>query len=313
MDEVLGAILRRCDVDPPVFAADEVAWWPDGSRQTAVDLGILAPAPATSTLPCDGCGGDHQGEVVYLTDRHTGQAQAWLPCPECGPSPVDLRRLRRWRIDAPALVRHTCASLALPGPATEIVAGRLWRLGTFRWGARRRSVFFGRLLYRRDVHDILGKAGVTPRSIVFTPSQAVPGGTMGGDSPQLLPLSRLASWGAGGVHLDREIVEAELANVASDVPQARPVRKRASRAADIEALSAEMREHLRAARRHALATFDQSGEPQLLPRPTQEQLARRVGRSQHTVSRCLKDQTATELQFLWDLAIDLDRVLRGTG
>jgi hypothetical protein len=313
LDEVLGAILRRCDVEPPVFAADEVAWWPDGLCQMAVDLGILAPAPAALTLPCDGCGGDHQGEVVYLTDRRTGQAQAWLPCPECGPSPVDPRRLRRWRVDAPALVRHTRASLALPERAMEIVAGRLWRLGTFRWGARRRSVFLGRLLYRHDVHDILGKAGVTPRSIVFTPYRAVPGVMSGGAGPQLTPLSRVASWDADGVHLDREIVEAELADVPSDVPKARPARKRAGRAADIEALSAEMREHLRAARRHALATLDQTGQPQLLPRPTQEQLARRVGRSQHTVSRCLRDQTANELQYLWDLAIDLDRVLRGTG
>ena len=313
MDETLGAILRRCDVEPPVFAADEVACWPGNLRQTMVDLGILTPAPAAMALPCDGCGGDYQGEVVYLTDRRTGQSQAWLPCPECGPSPVEFRRLCRWRIDPPALVRPACDSLALEGPVIETVAGRLWKLGTLRWAARRRSVFFGRLLHRRDGPEILKKAGVTPRSIVFTPSRALPCGMIGGDGPQILPLCRVASWGTNGLHLDRETVEAELADIASDVSRARPIPKRASRAADIEALSAEMREHLRAARRHALDTLDQTGKPQLLPRPTQAQLARRVGRSQHTVSRCLKDPTATELQFLWDLAIDLDRVLRGTG
>ena len=86
-------------------------------------------------------------------------------------------------------------------------------------------------------------------------------------------------------------------------------RKRSQRTAEIAALVAELREYLRTARDYAVATRQQTGEAKLLPRPTQLELERRLGISQCNISRCLKDPDARELQFLWKLALDRERIL----
>jgi hypothetical protein len=83
--------------------------------------------------------------------------------------------------------------------------------------------------------------------------------------------------------------------------------KRASRAATLDALKDVLREHLRAARDHAWATT-RTGEPELLPRPTQAALAVQLKVSESTVSRSLRDSKDMELPILWKTAEDIDAV-----
>jgi hypothetical protein len=97
------------------------------------------------------------------------------------------------------------------------------------------------------------------------------------------------------------------------LPKKEPPRKRATRAAKIEALRKEMIDHLRAAHDHARATRDQTGTPRLLPRPTQKDLAKRVDISEYDVSRCLKDPAAHELRLLWEVALDLGQIMTWKG
>lgn len=78
----------------------------------------------------------------------------------------------------------------------------------------------------------------------------------------------------------------------------------------ISRLMKAMIEHVRSARDYAHVTQRQMGLPQLLPRPTQRQLASQLGVSQASVNRCLTDPTARELQHLWNLAVDVDRIMR---
>lgn len=85
-------------------------------------------------------------------------------------------------------------------------------------------------------------------------------------------------------------------------------KKRADRAAAIEALKRELVEHVRSARRYALATTDQGKCPELLPRPLKKDLARLLGLKAHTVTRCFKDNR--ELRMLWAVAGDLDQVMK---
>ncbi len=101
------------------------------------------------------------------------------------------------------------------------------------------------------------------------------------------------------------------------VPQAEPrspkkpaPTRRQTRAGDIDALVAELKQHLRSARDFAYHTRDVDGVPALLPRPSQKDLARRLGITESRVSRSLNDGRAIELQLLWNLADDLDQVLR---
>ena len=88
------------------------------------------------------------------------------------------------------------------------------------------------------------------------------------------------------------------------------IRKRAARAANIEAMKRELIAHIKAARDHAYAAIDLNREPNLLPRPLKTELGKLVGITAPAVSRCFKDPTAHELRLLWEVAGDLEAILK---
>jgi len=90
----------------------------------------------------------------------------------------------------------------------------------------------------------------------------------------------------------------------------RRLRKRAERATNIEALTNEMRHHIRDARDHAQSAVDHGKTLELLPRPSRRELGERVGLTETGVSRCFNDPAAKELNLLWQIADDLDAVLK---
>jgi hypothetical protein len=131
----------------------------------------------------------------------------------------------------------------------------------------------------------------------------------------IIPLDSVLAHQGGELTLDRNEIEARLQTVKPAPAHAvrlRP-RKRASRTALVELLRHEIEEHLRSARDYAHATYDRTGTPLLLPRPSMEQLAKRLRVNKSTISRCLRDRAAGPLRTLWDLAADLDRLLGAAG
>lgn len=125
-----------------------------------------------------------------------------------------------------------------------------------------------------------------------------------------------ANRGAVVLESSRAVVEVAKQRAAAGIPAARPplpvrpARKRAERAANIEALKRELAEVVRAQRDHAQAATDFGREPVLLPRPSRKELGERIGLMESAVSRCFNDPAATELNLLWDTAADLNAVLR---
>jgi hypothetical protein len=89
--------------------------------------------------------------------------------------------------------------------------------------------------------------------------------------------------------------------------------KRTTRATAIDAIKAAMREHLRSAKQYAYETKERQGSPDLLPHPTQKQLAKLLELSDSSVSRALNDGADKELRILWDGALHLDYVMRFKG
>jgi hypothetical protein len=87
------------------------------------------------------------------------------------------------------------------------------------------------------------------------------------------------------------------------------VRKRQDRAAKIDALTSFLADHLLVARDYAFKAEELNGEPRLMPRPTQKELAEQTKMSESDVSRCLKDPGAKELRIHWEVAVDLDQVM----
>ena len=90
-------------------------------------------------------------------------------------------------------------------------------------------------------------------------------------------------------------------------------RRREKRAADIDDLTREMQEHLRVAKSAAKSAVDFGREPQLLPRPSKQELGKRVGLPEYAVTRCFQDKIAKELRVLYEGAEDLQFVLDWRG
>lgn len=86
--------------------------------------------------------------------------------------------------------------------------------------------------------------------------------------------------------------------------------RRAVRMANIEVLTREMKEHVRASADQMYAMIDLGREPVPLPRPTKAALGRRTKLPRYTVCRCFKDRSARELNLLWRLALDPEQILR---
>ncbi len=94
-----------------------------------------------------------------------------------------------------------------------------------------------------------------------------------------------------------------------DGAQAKKPRKRAPRAATIDAIKKLLREHLLVARDHAYTTRDRGGVPKLLPRPSQEHIAERLKVSVSSVSRAINDGADKEIKILWGAAVNIDQIM----
>jgi hypothetical protein len=114
---------------------------------------------------------------------------------------------------------------------------------------------------------------------------------------------------SNALHLDKEFVESQVAASQNGSPRKKTPSKNAWRMTLIADLTKAMIEHIRTVRDHAYVTQQQTGSPHLLPRPTQRYLARHLGVSQTSINRCLTDPSARQLQHLWDLAVDLARIM----
>jgi hypothetical protein len=303
--DLLATILERADCEPPLFYAEEVDRWPLGYRKEWLECGCLREITPTLSLPCPSCGGEDVEEVVFLDGAH-GQ-RAYLPCSECGPVEINMDRLRRWEVDIESLLLMIYDGFDCRGPITELSGNRFWGLGSTCLCGRRRDVFFGRMLHDDDGWEVLSRWRVPASGIVFVPSQ-MPSSNSTEKSPTIVSLTTAALWRGGSLSIDRTYIESEFAGrEAPALPKGR-LPKRARRTAMIDALTNELIEHLRAAYEYACVTAERTGEPQLLPRPTQRQLARRIGASLAGVNRCLADDSARELRFLWEMAGYVEQV-----
>jgi predicted RNA-binding Zn-ribbon protein involved in translation (DUF1610 family) len=96
-------------------------------------------------------------------------------------------------------------------------------------------------------------------------------------------------------------------------PAPKKLKKRATRAAAIDAIKQALREHLRAARDHAYSSRDGKEGATLLPRPTLQQLADQLKVHISSVSRAINDSSDKEIAILWDAANDIEKVKRFKG
>jgi hypothetical protein len=94
-----------------------------------------------------------------------------------------------------------------------------------------------------------------------------------------------------------------------DAKPAKSLTCRASIAAKIELLKHELKQHLISARDYAYVKQEETGAPELLPRPLKKELAKRLKIKPYDVTRCLRNPHGAEVKALWDIAADLDRIM----
>jgi hypothetical protein len=183
-------------------------------------------------------------------------------------------------------------------------------LGLACFAGRHHNVFFGRMLAGHDGCELLQQHKISQCGIVFVPSM-VPKMALANERfrPFVFSLCETILPSSYALHLDKMLVESQVAGRSNVERQMRIPSKRAARATMIADLTKAMVEHIRTARDHAYVVQRQTGSPQLLPRPTQRQLAQQLGASQTGVNRCLADPSARELRYLWNMAVDLDRIM----
>ncbi len=309
MRRLLKPVLSRWEIDPPLFGAEEAHGELKPIFESLRERSLLRPATPAGSHTCCECG--ERRRVDYLPSKGGGQA-GFIHCP-CGVTPVPEELLRRWRIDDEALLAAAFQGISLA--IVPHITDRLWQVGKANWAGRSREVWFARCFRRgaaAAARDIMQRR---PKAILFAPTEA--GAALWRQSLGHLTISleSTLTLSSEGIVFDVAHVEGLLidAGLGPATPVRRPTKKRADRAANIESLSREMVEHLRAARDHAFAAKERTGEPELLPRPTQKALGERTGLSESDVSRCLKDEKAAELRLYWEIADDLDQIMKFKG
>ena len=304
----LRPILSRWELEPPVFAADEI----DTTLQTLMprlrDQAVLRPISPVEALTCFECGERRRVESLR---GQAGQVNSYLHC-HCGISAIAEERLKRWRINSPALIREVFHGLGLS--VEEKVSERLWRVGVARWAGRTREVWFVRAFQPAVAKDAVDFLARRPKAIVFGPTERGADLWQKAIDKTTLSLESALIDTDDWVALDTSYVEERVddAGRRGVIPPRRP-RKRASRAAKIELLKRAMIKHLQDARDHARDSFDRTGERKHLPRPTQKALGELMGLSAADVCRCLKDPQSRELQLYWDMAASLDQIVDWKG
>lgn len=136
--------LGRAESGDEVFGADEAANWPDGAVDVLTKAGLLRRARPAQAIGCNGCERLCFMPVQIRPADGNQIARAFISCDkrdDIGRVPVELRRLRQWRI-AGALVADTLARQLGFAKARldDEGAGKRWKLGLLKGKAHRGDV-----------------------------------------------------------------------------------------------------------------------------------------------------------------------------
>lgn len=301
----LQQVLWRWELEPPRFDQYDFSANLGGFLSELEAAGVLLPAPPAGSWDCTDCGSHCR--LVYLDDAR-GISRVYAACSRCGPVAVESRQLDRFDIDTAALL--TAIFQAHRASVEPIDPRGFWKVGRATWAGQSREVWF----VRGAAPEVNTKAksllATHRRACLFTPTRDAAQAWTKRVPCIVVALEDVLDWTAGGFQLDEDVIAARLDGTEPSIEKPKPRPKRGSRAAAIEALRQELNAHIHAAADHAFATSEQTGTPELLPKPTQAELAKRIGVSPPTLGRCLADKAAPELRILWDAANDVYEVMK---
>lgn len=306
--EALDIFFRSADVDQPCFSYDELARWPKGSFEVLRDLGVLREADPAKRVECDACSDRHLSEVIPI-NYPDGQTRFFIPCPENGRIEIPRDRLRQWAVDFNPLIRLLAEELKANAAPAEVMPGRLWNLGRMPFGGRSKQIWVARGLCWPDAHLLMNQFPQGKSVVLFLLGQRPGNDFLKLDSEAIFELRDLFVLTGGQFHFDLAENPPDTSLNEAPAPYNK-MRRKDSRAGNIQALKRELQEHMRAARDHAYTTYKVRGTMELLPRPEGRHLAKAIGVVPSTVSRILNSAADLELRLLWEAALDLQKVCR---
>jgi hypothetical protein len=301
----VALLLQRLDRDPPQFYAEEVRDEFGDDLGGLIEAGLLREAPPTRLVICWGCGGSRTLPVFYLSPQASPDRFPYVMCPECGLSPVSPQQQQRWSVDLQGLFAALARSAGIAGTPVEVVPPRLWRLGKATWGGRPREVFIARNLNCESVPAVVRALSRNPKGILFLPTEESLRFWFTEVPLLTVSLESALSVDGAGLRFDRGYVEARMEDeglVASTARAKPPVPRRSRRSVSIDHLETELEEHIRASMDAGQDSYRRIGTPTFLPRPSQQDLAKRTGLTKSAVSRALNDPQAKRLRDLWEQA-----------
>lgn len=305
MSQLMQLLLSHWELDPQAIDACDL---PVDIRASVISLcamGVLRDAPDAKSWTCTECG--HRSHLNFIVDK-AGIAHAFSCCTDCGPNKIDAQLLKRWVIDTRKLLEILFCKTKLA--IQQRGNNPLWQVGRATWAGRSREIWFVRSFRPSNTTSILSELGTSPNAIVFTPTFSVADRLRAKIENLVIPLDSIVELHNGEFCMDRECVESKIKDrELSAKPKRTPTPRRAEKLVGIDKLKDELNAHMISARDHAIDTKQRTGEPALLPRPLQKDLAKRAGISKTAVSRRLCDLGDPELQILWNAADNLYDVM----
>ena len=250
-------------------------------------LGIIIPDEPMMDLYCNKC--STYNEVLIVKGRKD-KDYFYKSCPTCGRfKRISPKILRRWRTRKEPILEFFIQAVGIKGTMSEVIPERVWKLG------RRGQQQF---LYVNHVSDddlkaVSNELKRYPQAIFVVPQPYIMEyldivlenrGIILSEVSDLTEDQRII--------FDLEKIEAAIGP--REIPKRTAPTRRGGRTTKIEKLVEELTEHYKASKDH----YYNNGK--LLPRPTQAQLAVRIGCRQNDVSRCLNDPSAHLLKMLWE-------------
>ncbi len=301
LSDPLDLIWRSADVEFPVFAREEIE-----PGRALLELGLLRPGKTASHVTCEACGEVHRVATIKYPG---GQVRFFARCPQNGRIELDRDDLLQWSVNFVPMLRALADGLGIKTDPEEIVSVRLWKIGRAAIAGRSRVAWAARGLSWPDARDVAERLPKGRSPVLFLLGNPPENGFVNLLPDAIIGLREVVSLSNGRLVFDRKGVNDQLSAIPEPAKTKVP-KKRASRAATIEALEKALIEHLNAARDHARAAIEHNTTPELLPRPMQKNLAAQVGVPESAVSRALRDPAARMVKVLWDAADDLDQVLK---
>ena len=267
--------------------------------QGLLDTGLIRPGEYERTYYCNSCFED--GEVTWH-ERPDGSTRIVNRC-KCSIYPLEPEQLRSWRIVTPVLIQRIGEAMGFKPPFTESLPEFVWFFGR----KPRREFYFVSSLMRQDQAAVKGFFTPFPTAVLLAATNYTQK-VLGDLLPNHLCFSLEAITTLDDtcrLTVDMTEIDALTAPTA-DKPK-RQRAKRGNRAANIEKLVQELRQHIIAARDHAWEVGD------LLPRPSLQDLGKLAGLEKYEVSRCMRDADADILRLLWKVAGDIKLVREWKG